>query len=168
MCLIVIATKLSQPFDDIVRYPETQSDPTTVRIDWAKWREIMSEKESDGLKRGEEIKITDADIIGMSDKGLDGYLDWYQRTWTTDSDHKSKSCNFPLGYTDTSNSARTNFGLISSSRPPSTATCRFRRRGEYRSVETSTRKSHCSKTSVIRRKHRPGENTASRGALPAL
>lgn len=89
MCLIVIATKLSQPFDDIVRVPVSESDPATVKIDWTKWREIMAEKESPGLKRGEEMKIKDADIIGMSDKKMDDYLDWYQRTWTDDNNPKS-------------------------------------------------------------------------------
>lgn len=89
MCLIVIATKLSQPFDDIVRHPEDDNDPTTVKIDWAKWGEIMTEKKSSGLRRGEEIKITDSDVIGMSDRKIDDYLNWYQRTWTDDKDPKS-------------------------------------------------------------------------------
>jgi RNA polymerase I-specific transcription initiation factor RRN7 len=89
MCIIVVATKLSQPFDVIVRHPESESDPTTLKIDWLKWREIMTEKESDELKRGEEIKITDASVISMSERKMDDYLDWYQRTWTDDRDSKS-------------------------------------------------------------------------------
>ncbi|PSS25675.1 hypothetical protein M430DRAFT_48107 [Amorphotheca resinae ATCC 22711] len=81
MSLIVVATKLSHPFDDIVRYPEDDSDPTIVKIDWSKWQDIMIEKSPAGLKRGEEIKVTDEDVLTMSGKKLDDYLDWYQRTW---------------------------------------------------------------------------------------
>jgi len=90
MSLIVVATKLSHPFDDIVRYPESDSDPTTVKINWSKWQEIMSEEASDGFQRGEEIKVTDSDALEMSEKKMDDYLDWYQRTWIDDRNAKSK------------------------------------------------------------------------------
>lgn len=89
MCLIIVATKLSHPFDDIVRHPESDSDPTTVRIDWVKWCAIMTEKECEELRRGEEIKIIDSDVLSMSEKKLDDYLDWYQRTWIDDRNPKS-------------------------------------------------------------------------------
>jgi RNA polymerase I-specific transcription initiation factor RRN7 len=89
MSLIVIATKLSQPFDNIPRDHESDSDPTSVKIDWGKWRQIMAEPPSDRLRRGEEIKVTDLDVFGMNDKKLDNYLDWYQRTWIDDQDPKS-------------------------------------------------------------------------------
>jgi RNA polymerase I-specific transcription initiation factor RRN7 len=87
--LIVVATKLGHPFDDIARYPESDSDPTTVKIDWRNWRQIMEKKPVDGLKRGEEIKVTDAAVLTMSGKEMDDYLDWYQRTWIDDRDPKS-------------------------------------------------------------------------------
>jgi RNA polymerase I-specific transcription initiation factor RRN7 len=89
MSLIVIATKLSQPFDNITRDRESELDPTSVKIDWEKWRQIMTEPLSDGLRRGEEIKVTDLDVFGMNDKKLDDYLDWYQRTWIGDQNPKS-------------------------------------------------------------------------------
>ena len=44
-----------------------------------------------GLKRGQEINVTDGDVFKMKGKELDDYLDWYQRTWVDDSDPKSKS-----------------------------------------------------------------------------
>ncbi|RFU35597.1 hypothetical protein B7463_g655, partial [Scytalidium lignicola] len=84
MCLITVATKLSQPFDNVVRYPEDESDPTTVKMDWGKWCEIMGEKPSEGIKLGKEIDVTDADILNMDGRKLDDYLDWYQRTWIDD------------------------------------------------------------------------------------
>jgi RNA polymerase I-specific transcription initiation factor RRN7 len=89
MCLIVVATKLSHPFDDITRHPENESDSTTVRIDWVKWRQIMAEGEIDGLRRGEEIKVKDTDVIGMNEEQMDDYMDWYQRTWIDDRNPKS-------------------------------------------------------------------------------
>ena len=89
ICLIVIATKLSHPFDTVVRVPESDSDPTTVKVDWPEWRKILSEKPSAGLKRGEEIKVTDMDVSGMNAKKMDDYLDWYQRTLLDDRDPKS-------------------------------------------------------------------------------
>lgn len=89
MSLIVIATKLSHPFDDIERVPQSEADPTTVKVDWTKWRETMAESPTKELKRGEEIKITDADVMKMSGKQMDDYLDWYQRTWIDDRNPKS-------------------------------------------------------------------------------
>ncbi|TAQ91213.1 hypothetical protein B7494_g399 [Chlorociboria aeruginascens] len=88
MALIVVATKLSQPFDDIPRHPENETDPTAIKLVWGKWRQIMSEKSSNGFKKGDQMKVTDADILSMSGKKLDEYLDWYQSTWTDDRDPK--------------------------------------------------------------------------------
>jgi hypothetical protein len=89
MSLIVIATKLSQPFDDIFRYPKSDADPSSVQIDWKKWVQIMAEPPSHGLRRGEAIHITDADVLGMSKKAMDDYLDWHQRNWIDDRNAKS-------------------------------------------------------------------------------
>ncbi len=86
--LIITATKLCHPFDDIVRTPESLTDPSTLRIDWGIWQEIMSERPIDGFKKGEQIKVTDADAFRMSGKKLDEYLNWYQRTWIDDRDPK--------------------------------------------------------------------------------
>ncbi|KIN08406.1 hypothetical protein OIDMADRAFT_100192 [Oidiodendron maius Zn] len=79
--LVVVATKLSHPFDDIVRVPENESDPTTVKVDWRKWREIMVDKSPEGLRRGDEIHVDDTDVASMTEKQIDDYLGWYQRTW---------------------------------------------------------------------------------------
>lgn len=87
--MIILATKLSHPFDSITRIPESDLDPTALKIDWAKWRKTMGERSSDGLKQGDEIKVTDADVLDMSEKKMDDYLDWYQRTWIDDRDAKS-------------------------------------------------------------------------------
>lgn len=90
ICLIVVATKLSQPFDNIFRLPEDELDPTTVKINWRKWGEIMTEKSSDGISPGKEVEVTGADILTMDGKSLDDYLNWYQKTWIDDKKPKSK------------------------------------------------------------------------------
>lgn len=89
MSLLVVATKLSQPFDDIIRYPENDSDPSTVQINWKKWAQVIVERPLDGLRRGKEIHITDADVLGMSETAMDNYLNWYQGNWVDDRDPKS-------------------------------------------------------------------------------
>jgi RNA polymerase I-specific transcription initiation factor RRN7 len=94
--LIVIATKLGHPFDDIDRIPETDADPTILKIDWSKWIRTMEEHPSRGLKRGEEVKVTDTDVWSMNAKKVDDYLDWYQRAWVDDRDPKSMYSKFFL------------------------------------------------------------------------
>jgi RNA polymerase I-specific transcription initiation factor RRN7 len=89
MCLIVIATKLSQPFDELVRHPVDDSDPTVLKINWRLWRQSMRGKHMEGFKRGEEVMVTDADVLEMDGKKIDDYLDWYQRTWIDDRPDKS-------------------------------------------------------------------------------
>ena len=87
MSLIVIATKLSQPFDDIVRHPQSDVDPTIMKIQWSKWRDIMAESSSGGV-HGENIIVRDEDVFGMSEKKMDDYMDWFQRTWIDDRESK--------------------------------------------------------------------------------
>jgi RNA polymerase I-specific transcription initiation factor RRN7 len=55
----------------------------------------MAEAPSKGLKRGEEIRITDSDVMNMSGKQMDDYLDWYQQTWVDDRDPKSECSKYP-------------------------------------------------------------------------
>ena len=49
----------------------------------------MAEAPTKGLNRGEEIKVTEADVMKMSGNKMDDYLDWYQRTWIDDRNPKS-------------------------------------------------------------------------------
>lgn len=90
MSLLVIATKLAHPFDDVVRIPESYSDPSAAKIDWSHWIKTTFRKPSKGLARGEAIKVVDTDVWNMNAKKLDDYLDWYQNTWVDDRDPKSK------------------------------------------------------------------------------
>ena len=88
--LIVIATKLAHPFDNVNRTPDSYSDPSATKIDWSQWVKMTAQEPPSGLARGKAITITDADVWNLDAKKLDDYLDWYQNTWIDDRDPKSK------------------------------------------------------------------------------
>ncbi|OCT54165.1 putative RNA polymerase I specific transcription initiation factor Rrn7 [Cladophialophora carrionii] len=95
MSLVVVATKLLFPFDaeTVKRYPKDANDFTTLRMDWPSWleaktgfdRDITTARDTNGLKPGSEILVTDSDILGMTDDQLDHFMSWYQRTWIKNS-----------------------------------------------------------------------------------
>lgn len=87
--LIVIATKLSQPFDNLKRFPTSDVDPSALKLDWDEWREIMQSPISESLERGKEMEINDNTVMALDGKKIDDYLDWFQRMWLDDRDQKS-------------------------------------------------------------------------------
>lgn len=89
IALIVLATKLAHPFDNIKRVPEMVTDPNVLSIDWDNWKAIMAESPHIVFKKGEEINVVATDALEMSDEKVDAYLDWYQRVWVDDRDAKS-------------------------------------------------------------------------------
>ncbi|EXJ82645.1 hypothetical protein A1O3_06458 [Capronia epimyces CBS 606.96] len=106
MSLIVVATKLLFPFDSqtVKRYPKDPNDPTSLRMNWAAWLDAkrrFDDPKTDstdgihdgpaGLDPGSEIHVTDSDILKMTDRQLDQYMDWYQRTWTAKPDQQTWS-----------------------------------------------------------------------------
>lgn len=86
--LIVIATKLAHPFDNVNRTPDSFSDPSATKIDWSQWVKTTAQEPPRELTRGPAIKITDADVWNLDAEKLDDYLDWYQNTWIDDRDPK--------------------------------------------------------------------------------
>jgi RNA polymerase I-specific transcription initiation factor RRN7 len=92
--LIVIATKLAHPFDDIIRVPDSMKDSSALRVDWDAWQQNMREEAPRTFRKGEEVKVTETDALTMNGEKLDDYLDWYQRTWIDDKDPKSE-CALP-------------------------------------------------------------------------
>lgn len=112
--LIVIATKLSQPFDDIHRHPESNLDATAARINWTKWQSIMFDNPTEGLKRGDEIKITDADVFKMTGEQMDDWMNWYHKTWIDDRDQKGERILHwsNILFTKIVNSSSANFGAL--------------------------------------------------------
>jgi RNA polymerase I-specific transcription initiation factor RRN7 len=89
--IIVIAAKLSQPFDNVERTPQSMADPSTLSINWEVWLKSFDEVLTHSLRRGDEVKVTDDDIFKMDKTKLDEYLNWYQMVWIDDSDPKSKA-----------------------------------------------------------------------------
>ncbi|KAK0128977.1 hypothetical protein ONS95_000920 [Cadophora gregata] len=88
MSLIVIATKLAHPFDNVDRTPESYSDPSVVKIDWSQWTKATAQESLRCVEKGEVFKVTDANVWNMSARKLDDYLDWYENTWIDNRDAK--------------------------------------------------------------------------------
>lgn len=82
--LIIVATKLVQPFDSTIRKPKNEIDPSFIKLDWEKWMKIMVERSPGELKRGEEIYLNDTDVCDMNEREIDQYLDWFQHIWIDD------------------------------------------------------------------------------------
>ncbi|KAF7719924.1 Uncharacterized protein PECH_005781 [Penicillium ucsense] len=86
MTLIVIATKLLFPFDDLARVPATAKEPATQAMDWAVWARAQahftSREQSHGtITKEEAIRLTDKDVLNMMPRQLDEYMDWYESNW---------------------------------------------------------------------------------------
>lgn len=77
---VVFSTKLIYPFDGVERPPVSYRDPSSLQIDWTKWRELMRDPESEGLERREITQLQPEDAWTMSDRKIDDYLDWYEET----------------------------------------------------------------------------------------
>lgn len=77
---IVFTTKLLYPFDGEERPPVSHRDPSSLQIDWIKWRELMRDAGSEGLTRREINQLQPEDAWTMSDKKIDDYLAWYEET----------------------------------------------------------------------------------------
>ncbi|KAJ5142767.1 Ubiquitin supergroup [Penicillium bovifimosum] len=86
MVLIVIATKLLFPFDDLKRYPTTGSEPAAQVMDWSLWERAQSRFDhdprfGDNLAKGAAIHVTDKDVLNMTSAQMDNYMDWYASSW---------------------------------------------------------------------------------------
>lgn len=86
--LLVMAVKLSFPFDGEKRYPGDSSGTGLVRLDWAHWEEAKTWFEQasragreEVLEPGSEVKLKDVDLLKMKDREIDAYMDWYQDMW---------------------------------------------------------------------------------------
>ena len=77
---VVFSTKLLYPFDGEERPPVSYRDPSSLHLDWDKWRELMRDDASEGLERRDINKLQPDDAWIMSDRKIDDYLDWYEET----------------------------------------------------------------------------------------
>lgn len=87
--LIILATKLLFPFDDLKRNPATSKEPATQTVNWQEWMQAQrkfSHHEQTGGQIGKEqlMRITDEDALGMNKSEIDQYLDWYEKDWLHD------------------------------------------------------------------------------------
>ncbi|KAI1457545.1 hypothetical protein F4805DRAFT_173111 [Annulohypoxylon moriforme] len=90
--LVVVSTKLLYPLDGIERPPRNQEDPRSIKMDWAKWQEVMQDdttETSSNLRRGEEYKVTSDDVLTMDKVKLDDFMDWFEKMWIGDGDAKT-------------------------------------------------------------------------------
>ncbi|KAJ5106465.1 Pol I core factor CF [Penicillium angulare] len=100
--LIVMATKLLFPFDDLERHPITALEPATQGMDWEKWlqaqRNFDSQNNPDGILGKEKIiGVTERDVFRMKPEQLDMYMDWYEKSWLTKTTSKNSLADmFPL------------------------------------------------------------------------
>lgn len=88
--LLVIAVKLYYPFHSLPYHARSMTDPAVLTVDWVQWIEAHKAHEArltsgESITRGSEIKVTEYDVMRMSGKQLDQYMDWYERTWVEDS-----------------------------------------------------------------------------------
>ena len=89
MALVVVSVKLYHPFDNLTRYISHPSDLGNFQIDWNVWcdehkRYENRETSAGKLGRGNEMRVTEKDVFGLSIEQLDEYLDWYERTWVNE------------------------------------------------------------------------------------
>ena len=90
MSLVVLATKLTFPFDSpaVRRYPYSLNDPAALKFDWHTWLEAKSKFDDEvkamqvsKLEPGKQMEISDLAVLQMDDGQLDEYMDWYQGMW---------------------------------------------------------------------------------------
>lgn len=84
--LIVIATKLYYPFDDLKRYPTDSKEPAVLTMDWVRWQQAQTTFDShshfmDNIGKDAAVHVKDEDVMHMSTEQLDHYMDWYADNW---------------------------------------------------------------------------------------
>lgn len=84
--LVVISTKLLFPMDGQERTPRKPTELAVLGLDWTTWiqarRDLSSAKTtSEELSYNQALRITDVDMMSMSDDKLDQYMDWYEKAY---------------------------------------------------------------------------------------
>ena len=101
MSLLVVATKLFFPIDDIDRHPASANDLSALKMDWSEWSAAQGPSLDDGdesdiiqhskhdtssdLTFPEAFTISESDCLAMGDEELDRYMDWYQDNLASES-----------------------------------------------------------------------------------
>lgn len=123
MGLLIIATKLYHPFDALTRHVRSHAD--SLRMDWAAWVDVQRShgvhaSAEAHLERGSEINVTEKDVMNMTGKDMDEYMDWFERTFVDNvrAEEKDRALPqqllemFPTGRTDGSSRTQYNYGEV--------------------------------------------------------
>ncbi|KAL4789469.1 hypothetical protein BDV19DRAFT_374058 [Aspergillus venezuelensis] len=88
--LVVIATKLLFPFDDVERHPTSAQEPAVQAVNWEAWADIQKhfdnrDASAGRIGKGKEILVNEGDVLKMTPDQLDEYMDWYESSWIENS-----------------------------------------------------------------------------------
>lgn len=78
MSLVLIAIKLAWGLDTFRRLPRCNTEAAAVSPRRKSWERFFAENKFQGDSL---FDYTDMDVLNLSVEELDGYLDWYARTW---------------------------------------------------------------------------------------
>ena len=117
VALLVVAVKMYYSFDSQDRHPRSQLDVAVLHVDWDKWGELQEQHDrrlmSNGeIGRGNEMLVTEQDVMKMSDGQLDEYLDWYEKTWINEEDDNHNKKGLPKQFLDMFPTSRINGSLV--------------------------------------------------------
>lgn len=89
MALLVMATKLLFPLDGVKRHPRRPTELSALAMDWSAWSTArdtydQSVKDIERLGYEDALRVSEQDVIEMSNDKLDEYMDWYGSTFTNE------------------------------------------------------------------------------------
>lgn len=99
MAIVIIAIKLLYGLDGISRIPESSTEPAAVGLKWEAWdrflrlgnaeyKGFLGEIDKESGKKRLEVDVKETDILDMNGEELDKYMDWFEKTWTSNSNTK--------------------------------------------------------------------------------
>lgn len=88
MALLVIAVKLSYPFENTTQHPTTINEAATTAVNWNAWIEALQSyrsalKTPERLTYRECLEVDEDSIFRFSDQQVDDYLDWYNQEFSS-------------------------------------------------------------------------------------
>jgi len=98
--MLVVAVKLYHPFDSLDRYNKSLTEIGYLAMDWNVWKTEYDACDTrlrgkELFEPGSEINLNEHDAMAMSDEQMDGYLDWYEKTWLDSQEKERLSYSLP-------------------------------------------------------------------------
>ena len=83
MAVVIVATKLLYPLDDIERKAYQPTDLSSLALDWDAWAKLHKPESENPAERPrlsfyQAFEFSETDCLSTSDEKLDAYLDWYE------------------------------------------------------------------------------------------